>query len=142
MELKLRLATRYHESQKQKGSNKEKTPQVTGSNSIKPPQGSSFKTPHQKDKEGNKFEVSKDKPHAALLNKDNDLISYEKERSIEEGLLTYCGVNNPIGKCFKRPQKKPGPSRGFPSKLGKALVGLMMCSMVLTYYLKEHNCAL
>ncbi|MBW0561685.1 hypothetical protein O181_101400 [Austropuccinia psidii MF-1] len=122
MEITLELDTRYHERQKKKGSHKEKNNPVSGSNSSRPPQESSSKRPHhKKNKKGKRFQASKDKPHSALLNKDNKLIGSEKERRIKEGLFTYCGGNHPIEKCFKRPQKKPGSSsRGFPSKQGKA----------------------
>ncbi|MBW0571202.1 hypothetical protein O181_110917 [Austropuccinia psidii MF-1] len=122
MDVTLELDTRYHERQKEKGGNQEKKPPVNGSNQSRPPQNSSSKRPHQKkNKKGKQFQSSKDKPHAALLNKDNKLIGSEKERRIKEGLCTYCGGKHPIEKCFKRPQNKPGSSsRGFPSKQGKA----------------------
>ncbi|MBW0496270.1 hypothetical protein O181_035985 [Austropuccinia psidii MF-1] len=72
------------------------------------PQGSSSKRPHHRtNKKGKQFQSSKDKPHAALLNKDNKLIGSEKERRIKEGLCTYCGGKHPIEKCFKRPQNRP-----------------------------------
>ncbi|MBW0549421.1 hypothetical protein O181_089136 [Austropuccinia psidii MF-1] len=117
-----KLDTRYHERQKEKGGNKEKKPPVTGFNQSRNPQNSSSKRPHQKkNKKGKQFQFSKEKPHAALLNKDNKLIGSEKERRIKEGLCTYCGGKQPIKKCFKRPQKKSGSSsRGFPSNQGKA----------------------
>ncbi|MBW0556443.1 hypothetical protein O181_096158 [Austropuccinia psidii MF-1] len=87
MEITLELDTRYHERQKEKGSHQEKKPPISGSNSSKPPQSSSSKKPyHRKNKKGKNFQVSKDKPHAALLNKDNKLIGSEKERRIKEGL--------------------------------------------------------
>ncbi|MBW0539993.1 hypothetical protein O181_079708 [Austropuccinia psidii MF-1] len=121
MEITLELDTRYNERQKEKGSHQEKKPPVTGSNFSRPPQDSSSKRPHHKKKnKGKQFKVSKDKPHSALLNKDNELIGSENERRIKEGLCTYCGGKHPIEKCFKRPQKKPGSSSGFPSKQGKA----------------------
>ncbi|MBW0556425.1 hypothetical protein O181_096140 [Austropuccinia psidii MF-1] len=115
MDVTLELDTRFHERQKEKGGNQEKNPPVNGSNQSRPPQNSSSKRPHQKkNKKGKQFQSSRDKPHAALLNKDNKLISSEKERRIEEGLCTYCGGKHPIEKCFKRPQNKPGSSsRGF-----------------------------
>ncbi|MBW0539297.1 hypothetical protein O181_079012 [Austropuccinia psidii MF-1] len=113
--------TRYHERQKEKGINQEKKPPVAGSNYSIPPQDSSSKEPHHKmNKKGKQFQVSKDKPHSALLNKDNKLIGYENERRIKEGLCTCCGGKHPIEKCFKRPQSKPVSSRGFPSKQGKS----------------------
>ncbi|MBW0575835.1 hypothetical protein O181_115550 [Austropuccinia psidii MF-1] len=85
------------------------------------PQGSSLKRPHHKKNEkGKEFKSSKDKSHADLLNKENELIDSEKERRIKEGLFTHCGGKTPIEKCFKRPQNKPGSSRGFPSKRGKS----------------------
>ncbi|MBW0508718.1 hypothetical protein O181_048433 [Austropuccinia psidii MF-1] len=130
MDITLELDTRYHERQKEKGSNQEKKPPVTGSNSSRSPQDPSSKRPpqdpsskrphHKKNKKGKKFQVSKDKSHSSLLNKDNKLIGSEKERRIKEGLCTYCGGKHPIEKCFKRLQYKPGSSRGFPSKQGKS----------------------
>ncbi|MBW0574105.1 hypothetical protein O181_113820 [Austropuccinia psidii MF-1] len=121
MDVTLELETRYHERQKEEGGKQEKKPPATGSNQSRPPQNSSSKRPHQKkNKKGKQFQSSKDKPHAALLNKDNKLISSEKERRIKEGLCTYCGGKNPIEKCFKRPQNRPGSLKGFPSKQGKA----------------------
>ncbi|MBW0530894.1 hypothetical protein O181_070609 [Austropuccinia psidii MF-1] len=121
MEINLELDTRYHERQKEKGSHQEKKPPVTGSKSSRPPQESSSKMPHhKKNKKGKQFQASKDNPHSSLLNKDNKLIGSEKERRIKEGLCTYCGGKHPIEKGFKRPQNKPGSSRGFPRKQGKA----------------------
>ncbi|MBW0486899.1 hypothetical protein O181_026614 [Austropuccinia psidii MF-1] len=90
MDITLELDTRYHERQKEKGSHQEKKPPISGSNSSKPPQSSSSKKPyHRKNKKGKNFQVSKDKPHAALLNKDNKLIGSEKERRIKEGLCIF-----------------------------------------------------
>ncbi|MBW0566830.1 hypothetical protein O181_106545 [Austropuccinia psidii MF-1] len=107
--------------EREKGRHQEKNPPVTGSNSSRPPQESSSKRPHhKKNKKGKQFQSSKDKPHSSLLNKDNKSNGTEKERRIKEGLFTYCGGKHPIKKFFKRPQNKPGPSRGFPSKQGKA----------------------
>ncbi|MBW0494681.1 hypothetical protein O181_034396 [Austropuccinia psidii MF-1] len=120
-DITLELDTRYHERQKEKGGNQERKPPATGSNPSRPPQNSFPKRPPQKkNKKGKQSQASKDKTHASLLNKDNKLISSEKERRIKEGLCTYCGGKNPIEKCFKRPQNTPGSSRGFPSKQGKA----------------------
>ncbi|MBW0544068.1 hypothetical protein O181_083783 [Austropuccinia psidii MF-1] len=121
MDINLELDTRYHERQKEKGSHQEKKPPISGSNFSKPPQSSSSKKPyHRKNKKGKNFQVSKDKPHAALLTKDNKLIGSEKERRIKEGLCNYCGGNHPFEKCFKRPENRQGSSKGFPSKQGKA----------------------
>ncbi|MBW0578939.1 hypothetical protein O181_118654 [Austropuccinia psidii MF-1] len=111
----LELDTRYHERQNKKVGNQEKKPPVTGSNQSRPRQNSFSKTPHQKkNKKGKKFQSSKDKPHASLLNKENKLIGSENERRIKEGLFTYCGGKNPIEKCFERPQNKPGPLKRLP----------------------------
>ncbi|MBW0564141.1 hypothetical protein O181_103856 [Austropuccinia psidii MF-1] len=144
MDVTLDSDTRYHERQKEKVGNQEKKPPVNGSNPSRPPQNLFPKRPHQKkNKKGKQFQASKDKPHAALLHKDSKLIGSEKYRRIKQWLCTYCGGKHPIEKCFKRLQNKPGSSsRGFPNKQGKAQVGIMMCSMVLTYLLQEHNCAL
>ncbi|MBW0490951.1 hypothetical protein O181_030666 [Austropuccinia psidii MF-1] len=121
MDITLELDTRYHERQKEKGSHQENKPPVTGSNFSRPSQDSSSKRPHhKKNKKGKQFQVSKDKPQSALLNKDNKLISSEKERRIKGGLCTYCGGKHPIEKCLKRPQNKPGTSRDFFSKKGKS----------------------
>ncbi|MBW0571723.1 hypothetical protein O181_111438 [Austropuccinia psidii MF-1] len=117
----LELDTRYRERQKAKASHQEKKPPISGANSSKPPQISSSKKPyHRKNKKGKIFQVSKDKPHAALLSKENKLIGSEKERRIKEGLCNYCGGKHPFEKCFKRPENRQGSSKGFPSKQGKA----------------------
>ncbi|MBW0523640.1 hypothetical protein O181_063355 [Austropuccinia psidii MF-1] len=109
MDITLELDTRYHERQKEKHSHQERKPPISGSNSFKPPQISSSKRPyHRKNKKGKHFQVSKDKPHASLLTKDNKLIGSEKERRIKEGLCTYCGGKHPIEKCFKRPENRQG----------------------------------
>ncbi|MBW0584213.1 hypothetical protein O181_123928 [Austropuccinia psidii MF-1] len=143
MDITLELDTRYHERQKEKGSYQEKKSPISGSKTSKPPQSSPSKKPyHKNNKKGKIFQVSKDKPHAALLNKGNKLISSEKDRRIKEGLCNYCGGKHPFEKCFKRLENRQGSSKVFPSKQGKALVGIMMCLMVLTYFLQEHNCAL
>ncbi|MBW0490483.1 hypothetical protein O181_030198 [Austropuccinia psidii MF-1] len=102
MDITLELVTRYHEKQKEKGGNQEKKPPVTGSNPSWPPQGSSSKRPHhRKNKKGKKSQTSKNKAHAALLNKDNKLIGPEKERRIKEGLFNYCGGKNQIEKMLQ-----------------------------------------
>ncbi|MBW0573231.1 hypothetical protein O181_112946 [Austropuccinia psidii MF-1] len=121
MEITLELDTRYYERQKEKGTHQEKKPSVTGSNSSRPPQDPSSKRHHhKKNNKGKQLQASRDKPHFALLNKDKKLIGSEKERRIKGGLCTYCGGKHPIEKFFKRPQNKPGSSRGFPSKQVKA----------------------
>ncbi|MBW0546800.1 hypothetical protein O181_086515 [Austropuccinia psidii MF-1] len=97
MYITLELDTRYYERQKENGSHEEKNPPVTRSNSFRTPQDSSPKKPnHNNNKKGKKIQVSQDNPHAALLNKDNKLIGFEKERRIEKALCTYCGRKNPI----------------------------------------------
>ncbi|MBW0583852.1 hypothetical protein O181_123567 [Austropuccinia psidii MF-1] len=94
MEITLELDTRYHERQEEKGRHQDKKLPVTGSNSSRPPQDSSSKRPHhKKNKKGNKFKASKDKPHSALLNKDNKVIGSEKERRIKEGFLIVVEKN-------------------------------------------------
>ncbi|MBW0501232.1 hypothetical protein O181_040947 [Austropuccinia psidii MF-1] len=134
MDITLKLHTRYHERQKEKGINQEKKPPISGYNSSKPPQSSSSKKAYpRKNKKGRNFQVSKYKPHTSLLTKDNKLICSEKERRMKEGLCTYFGGNHPIEKCFKRPENRQGSSRGLPSKQGKASVGIIMCSMDLTF---------
>ncbi|MBW0475346.1 hypothetical protein O181_015061 [Austropuccinia psidii MF-1] len=85
------------------------------------PQFSYSKRPHhKKNRKGKEFQSSKNKPQAALLNKENKLISSENMRRRKEGLCTYCGGKYPAEKGFKRPQNNPGSSRGFPIKQGKS----------------------
>ncbi|MBW0568984.1 hypothetical protein O181_108699 [Austropuccinia psidii MF-1] len=121
MGINLELDTSYYERQKENGSNEEKKPPISGSNSSKPPQSSSAKKPYPRtNKKEKNFEVSKDKPHATLLIKDNKLIGSEKERRIKEGLYTYFGGKHPLEKFFKRPENRQRLSKGFPSKKGKA----------------------
>ncbi|MBW0547751.1 hypothetical protein O181_087466 [Austropuccinia psidii MF-1] len=121
MDITLELYNRYHERQKEKGRNQEKKTPVTGSTSSRPPQDSFSKGPHhKKNTKGKKFQASKDKPHSYLLNKDNKLTGFEKERRIKKGLCTYCRGNHPVEKFLKRPQNKPESSRSFLSKEGKA----------------------
>ncbi|MBW0554617.1 hypothetical protein O181_094332 [Austropuccinia psidii MF-1] len=119
MDITLELDTRYHERQKEKGSHKQKKPPISGSNSSKPPQSSSSKKPyHRKNKKGNNFQVSKEKPHATLHTKDNKLIGSEKERRIEEALCNYCGGKHPFEKCFKRPENRQDSPKGEDLILG------------------------
>ncbi|MBW0588141.1 hypothetical protein O181_127856 [Austropuccinia psidii MF-1] len=60
MDITLELDTRYHERQKEKGSNQEKKPPISGSNSCKPPQSSSSREPyHRKNKKGKNFKCPK-----------------------------------------------------------------------------------
>ncbi|MBW0478129.1 hypothetical protein O181_017844 [Austropuccinia psidii MF-1] len=137
MEITLQLDIRYHDRKNENGGNQEKQHTVTGSNSFRPAQDSYSKNPHHEKNKGKNFQVSKDNPHAACLNKEKKLIDSEKVRRIKEGLCNYCGGRHPTEKCFKIPQNRPGYLRGFPSKQGRALVIIMMCSMALTYFLQE-----
>ncbi|MBW0537120.1 hypothetical protein O181_076835 [Austropuccinia psidii MF-1] len=85
VETTFELDNRYNERHKEKSSNKEKDSPVTGSNVFTPPHDSSSKKPHhKKNKNGKNFQVSKDKPHAALLNKDKKFIVSDKKRRIKE----------------------------------------------------------
>ncbi|MBW0582186.1 hypothetical protein O181_121901 [Austropuccinia psidii MF-1] len=109
MEITLELDTRNHERQKEKGSHQDKKPHFTGSNpSRHPPDPYSKRPHHKKIRKGKNFQVSKDMPHAALLNKENKLIGSEKERRIKERLFSYCSGKHWIEKCFKSPQNRPG----------------------------------
>ncbi|MBW0592666.1 hypothetical protein O181_132381 [Austropuccinia psidii MF-1] len=108
MDITLELDSRYHERQKEKNHHQEKKPEASKSNSSS--------SSHKKKKNSQK----RDKPHSSLLRKDFKLMNSEKERRIKEGLCTYCGGNNSLESCFKRPQNKlTQPSGIFPS-LGKA----------------------
>ncbi|MBW0568988.1 hypothetical protein O181_108703 [Austropuccinia psidii MF-1] len=51
MDITLKLDTRYHERQKEKGIHQDNNPPVTGSNSFRPPQASSSKKPPHKKNE-------------------------------------------------------------------------------------------
>ncbi|MBW0499739.1 hypothetical protein O181_039454 [Austropuccinia psidii MF-1] len=113
MDIFLELDTSCHEWQKEKVSHQEKRSPIIGPNPSKNHQGSSSKRPyHRKNRKGKDFQVSKDKPNAALLTKDNKSIGSEKDRRIKEGLCTYCGG--------KGPENRKGSSRGLPSKQGKS----------------------
>ncbi|MBW0468051.1 hypothetical protein O181_007766 [Austropuccinia psidii MF-1] len=121
MGITLQLDTRYHERKKEKGSNKEKTPPVIGSNSFRPCKDSSSKKNHHKNsKKGKNIQVSKDKLNSSILNKKNNSIGSEKEKRIKEVSFTYCDGKHPIEKLFKGPHNRPGLSRGFPSRKGKS----------------------
>ncbi|MBW0535475.1 hypothetical protein O181_075190 [Austropuccinia psidii MF-1] len=79
MDITLELDTRYYERQKENGGHQDKNTPVTGSNPFRLLQDSSSKEPHHKKrKKGKNIQVSKDKPHAALLNKGIKLIGSEK----------------------------------------------------------------
>ncbi|MBW0571594.1 hypothetical protein O181_111309 [Austropuccinia psidii MF-1] len=121
MDITLELDTRYQERNREKGINQQKKNSISGSNSTKPPQSSSSKNPyHRKNKKGKNFQLSKDKPHAALLTMDKKSMGFEKERRIKEGLCNYCGGKHPFEKCFKRPENRQGLTRAFLSKQEKA----------------------
>ncbi|MBW0476245.1 hypothetical protein O181_015960 [Austropuccinia psidii MF-1] len=114
MDFTLELDTRYHERKKEKSHHQEKKPEASKSNSSHP-QNSSGSTQRKK-----KNFQKRDKPHSSLLNKDFMLMNSEKERTIKEGLCTYCGGKHSIESCFKRPQNKLTQLSGnFPSQ-GKA----------------------
>ncbi|MBW0498194.1 hypothetical protein O181_037909 [Austropuccinia psidii MF-1] len=88
MVITLELDTRYHERQKERGNNQEKKPPIIGSNFSNPPQISSSKRPyHRKNKKGKNFQVSKDKPHVALLTTETKLSGSEKERGNKKRLM-------------------------------------------------------
>ncbi|MBW0482633.1 hypothetical protein O181_022348 [Austropuccinia psidii MF-1] len=114
MDITLELDTRYHERQREKNNHQEKKPEASKSNFSHPQNSSS--SSHKKKK---KFQ-KRDKPHSPLLNKDFKLMNSENERTIKEGLCTYCGGRHSLESCFRRPQNKlTQPSRNFPSQ-GKA----------------------
>ncbi|MBW0475357.1 hypothetical protein O181_015072 [Austropuccinia psidii MF-1] len=97
LDITVELDTRYHERQKEKGSHQENKHPVIGSNSSGSLQDSYSKRPHhKKNNKGKQLQASKDKPHSALLKKDNTLSGSEKERRIKEGICTYCGGKHPI----------------------------------------------
>ncbi|MBW0527954.1 hypothetical protein O181_067669 [Austropuccinia psidii MF-1] len=107
MDITFKLDTSFHKKQKEKGIHEEKKPPISGSNFFKPPQSSSSINPYdRKNKKGKNFQVSKYKPHAALLTKDSKLIGSENERRIKEGLCNYCGGKHPFEKCFKSPDNR------------------------------------
>ncbi|MBW0570975.1 hypothetical protein O181_110690 [Austropuccinia psidii MF-1] len=123
MYVTLELDTRYHERQK------EKNPEASKSNSSHPQNSSSSS------------QKKRDNPHSSLFNEYLKFIKSEKGRRIKEGLCTYCGGKDSLESCFKRPQNKhTQPSGQFPGH-GKALVKIMLCSMVYTVFHPEHNCA-
>ncbi|MBW0502507.1 hypothetical protein O181_042222 [Austropuccinia psidii MF-1] len=114
MSITLKLNTRYHGTQKEKGHHQEKKPEASKSNSSHPQNSSNSSQKRKKN-----FQ-KRDKPHSSLLNKDLNLMNYEKGRRIKEGLCTYCGGKHSLESCFKRPQNLLAqPSGKFPSQ-GKA----------------------
>ncbi|MBW0513890.1 hypothetical protein O181_053605 [Austropuccinia psidii MF-1] len=111
MDITLELDTRYHERQKEKGHFQEKKPEASKSNSSHPQNSSSSN--QKKKKNFQKME----KPHSSLLNKYLKLMGSERERSVKEGLCAYCGGNNSLESCFKRPQNQLAqPSAEFASQ--------------------------
>ncbi|MBW0494298.1 hypothetical protein O181_034013 [Austropuccinia psidii MF-1] len=114
MDITLEVDTRYHMRQKEKSHNQEKKPEASKSNSSHP-QSSSSSSQRKK----NNFQ-KRDKPHSSLFNKYFKLMNSEKERRIKEGLCSYCGGENSLECCFKRPQENLTQLSGiFPSQ-GKA----------------------
>ncbi|MBW0527763.1 hypothetical protein O181_067478 [Austropuccinia psidii MF-1] len=108
MDITIEIDTRYNERQKGK------KPEASKSNSSHPKNSSSSSQKKMKN-----FQ-KRDKPHSSLLKKDFNLMGFEKERRIKEGLFTYCGGNHSLESCFESPQKKLTPLSGrFPSQ-GKA----------------------
>ncbi|MBW0504496.1 hypothetical protein O181_044211 [Austropuccinia psidii MF-1] len=90
VDIALELDKRYHERQKERDIHQEKDPPATGSSSFKPPQDSSSKKTHHKgSKKQRNLQVSKDKPHSASFEKNNETIGSEKKRRIAEALCTY-----------------------------------------------------
>ncbi|MBW0522746.1 hypothetical protein O181_062461 [Austropuccinia psidii MF-1] len=136
MDKALELDTRYHERKNEKSHHQEKNPEASKSNSPDPQDSS-----RSIQKKKKNFEKS-DKPHSSFLKKDFKLMSSEKERRIKEGVYTNCGGKNSLESYFKRTQTQLSQLSGrFPSQ-GKALVKIMLCSMVFTIFHTEHSCAL
>ncbi|MBW0501583.1 hypothetical protein O181_041298 [Austropuccinia psidii MF-1] len=135
IDITLELDTRYHEREIEKSHNQEKKPEVLNSNSSRPQN-----SPSSSQKKKKNFQ-KRDKPHSSLFNEGFKLMNSEKKRRIKEGLCTYCGGKHSLESCFKRPQNKLSqPSGRFPSQ-GKALVEIMLCSMIFTIFHQEHNFA-
>ncbi|MBW0471843.1 hypothetical protein O181_011558 [Austropuccinia psidii MF-1] len=99
MDITLKIDTRHHERKKEKGHFQEKNPEASKSNSSHPQNSSSSS------QKKNKFE-KREKPHYSLLNKELKFMVSEKERSMKEGLCTYCGGKNSLESCFKRPENQ------------------------------------
>ncbi|MBW0542617.1 hypothetical protein O181_082332 [Austropuccinia psidii MF-1] len=112
MDISLELDTRYHERQKETNHHQEKKPEASKSNS--PHHQNSSSSSH---KNKNFHSQKWDKPHSSLLNKDFKLKGSEKERSIKEGLCTYCGGKHSPNSCIKRPQTSlPNRQEVFPAR--------------------------
>ncbi|MBW0565705.1 hypothetical protein O181_105420 [Austropuccinia psidii MF-1] len=142
MDITLELDTRYHERQKENGSHQEKNPPVSGSNPSRPPQDSSSKRPHhKKNKKGKQFQASKDKPYSALLNKYNKLIGSERRGGSKKGYVLIVVESTQLKNSLRDLRRSLGHQEASLASREKP-VGIMMCSMVLTYFLQEHNCAL
>ncbi|MBW0536749.1 hypothetical protein O181_076464 [Austropuccinia psidii MF-1] len=102
MEITKELNTRYHERQKEKNKSQEERTEVSKSSSSNPQNSSSSRHKMKK-----KYHFKKrDKPHSSLFNKDHKLMGSEKERILKEGFCAYCGGNDNIEDCVKRPQNQ------------------------------------
>ncbi|MBW0470769.1 hypothetical protein O181_010484 [Austropuccinia psidii MF-1] len=101
MDFALELDTRYHERQKEKNNFQEKKSEFSKYSSSHTQHSSSSSL-----KRKNLMVHKRDKPHYSLLNKDQKLMAYEKERRFKEGLCSYCGGKHNIEDCVKRPQKQ------------------------------------
>ncbi|MBW0555410.1 hypothetical protein O181_095125, partial [Austropuccinia psidii MF-1] len=111
MDMTLDLETRYHGRQNEKSNHQEKKPEASKSNSSHPQSSSS-----SSQKKKNNFQ-KRDKPHSSLLNKNFKLMNSEKQRTIKEGICTYCGGKHSLESCFKRPQNKlPNCQANFPAR--------------------------
>ncbi|MBW0525490.1 hypothetical protein O181_065205 [Austropuccinia psidii MF-1] len=113
MDINQELDTRYHLRQKEKSHHYEKNPEASKSNSSHPQSSSSSNNKKKKN-----FQ-NRDKPHSSLLNKDFNLMNYEKERRIKEGLCTNCGGKHSLEYCLKRPL-----SQGLLNKKNKSGLAL------------------
>ncbi|MBW0560782.1 hypothetical protein O181_100497 [Austropuccinia psidii MF-1] len=91
MDFTLEFDTIYHEKK-----NENKT--EASNSSFSNPQNSSSSR-HKKKKDFN-FQ-KREKPLFSLLNEYFELIGFEKERRLKEGLCVYCGWNNSIEACVK-----------------------------------------
>ncbi|MBW0524431.1 hypothetical protein O181_064146 [Austropuccinia psidii MF-1] len=102
MDVTLEPNTRYHERQKEKKNYQEKN--------TEPSKSSSSHTQNSSSSSHNKRNLKvqkRDKLHYSLLNKDQRLMGFEKERILKEGFCAYCGGKNGLEACIKRPIYQP-----------------------------------
>ncbi|MBW0491722.1 hypothetical protein O181_031437 [Austropuccinia psidii MF-1] len=115
MDVTLELDTRYHEMQKETNCFQERKPEASNLRSSH-----TQNSERSRNKKKNFRVHTRDKPNYPLRNNDHRLMGSEKEIILKVGMCPFCGGNNSIEACVKRPQNQLSqPAGRFPS-LGKS----------------------